>query len=85
VPAADRAHLDDLAVDEFDPVVVFGEDTGLGHPVKLIRSKQFLCDVGKHLFFFPDIINQVRVMSQGMRESLLFVERGLMAAFFCNR
>ena len=52
MPIADRTHLDDLAIDEFH-TVVFGENTGIRHPVIFIHRKQFLCNFGLHAFSLP--------------------------------
>jgi len=48
VGTSDRAHLDDLAVDELDPVV-FAQHTALGHPMIFVSREQPPLKVGSHL------------------------------------
>jgi hypothetical protein len=43
----DRAHLDQLSIDEFD-AVVFPKDSGFAHTVILVHRKELLCDVDFH-------------------------------------
>ena len=47
VTAADGIHLDDLAIEQFEPVVV-AENAGLGHALELGHREALGNDVGDH-------------------------------------
>jgi hypothetical protein len=49
VDASDRRHLDDLALDELDPVVL-AEDAGLAHPVIFIQREAPTLELDRHVF-----------------------------------
>ena len=50
MPATDRAHLDDLAVDELDSVL-WTKNASFRHSVVVINSEQLLCRFDSHIFW----------------------------------
>ena len=48
MPVSDGTYLDDLSIDEFDPVIVLKENPGFGHADKFVHREEFLCGVEGH-------------------------------------
>ena len=56
VRAADRGHLDDLPLDQLDPISL-GEDASLGHPIVLVDRESPLDRLDRHLRTPPTILS----------------------------